>query len=87
VVDGNNVPRVTRQGARQEGALVVNEVGDDQVQELVRDPGYWARVCGRRLWVGGTIEQRLDFGFASVPKYVNKQSNRCNSIETARLLN
>ena len=39
VVDGDNVPRVTRQGALQEGALVVNEVGDDQVHELMRELG------------------------------------------------
>ena len=34
--DGGNVPRETCHGARQEGARIVNEVGDDRFHKLLR---------------------------------------------------
>ena len=41
--DGGNVPRETCHGARQEGARIVNEVGDDRFHKLLRELGDWGR--------------------------------------------
>jgi hypothetical protein len=80
--DGSNVPRVTCRGACDESVHVVNEVGDNQFHKLLWELGDWGRMCGGRVQ-GTSTEQRLDFGFVSVPKLVSQQSNRCNSVKTA----
>ena len=69
--DGSDVPRVTCQGACQEGAGVVDEVGNDHSHKLLRELGDWGRACGKRLR-GTSKEQPLDFGYASVPKFVDE---------------
>jgi hypothetical protein len=46
--DGSDVPRITCRGAYQEGVLVVNEVGDNQFHEILREIEDRGRVdCGR----------------------------------------
>jgi hypothetical protein len=81
--DGSDVPRVTCRGACQEGALVVNEVGENQFHKVLRKLCDWRRACGGCIR-GTSTEQRLDFGFVSVPKLVSKQFNRCNSVKAAQ---
>jgi len=46
--DNGDVPRVTCQGACQETGCVVDEVGENDLDELLRELGDWGRACGRR---------------------------------------
>ena len=41
ITDGGDVPRMAGQGACQEGAGVVNEVGENRVHKFLRKPGNW----------------------------------------------
>ena len=41
VTDGGDIPRMAGEGARQEGADVVNEEVDDCVHKFLRMPGDW----------------------------------------------
>jgi len=41
VGDGNNVPRVTRHGTRQEAGRVVNEIGENRFEKILRELGDW----------------------------------------------
>jgi len=53
--DNGDVPRITRQGARQEAAGVINEVGSDDFHKLLRELGDWGRTPGGHPW-GTPIE-------------------------------
>ena len=75
VGDSSNVPRVACRGTRQEGAGVVDEVGNDDLYKFLRKLGDWGPAYGRRLW-GTSTEQPLDFGHATVPQFVYKQLTR-----------
>jgi len=46
--DNGNIPRVACQGACQEAALVVDEVGENDLDEILRELGDWGRAGGRR---------------------------------------
>ena len=70
--DNGDVPRVTRHGARQEAARVVNEVGGDDFHKLLWELGDWGRTSGGHLW-GTLAEQPLDLGLGSIPKSVDKE--------------
>ena len=70
--DNGDVPRIARQGARQEAACVVNEVGGDDFHKLLRELSDCRRALGGCLW-GASIEQPLDLGFGSIPKPVDKE--------------
>ena len=41
--DGGDVPRETCHGVRQEGAYIVNEVGDNHFHKLLQELGDWGR--------------------------------------------
>ena len=61
--DSRDIPRVAGRGARKEGESDINEVGDNQIDELLRKPGDWGRAQGRRL--RGILKEKLvDFGYA-----------------------
>ena len=81
--DGSNVPRITCHGARQEAARVVNEVGEDRFDKILRELGDWGWSCSRCLR-GISTEQPLDFCCGSVPQLVNKQLVRYRNVSTAQ---
>ena len=41
MADGGNIPRMTCEGACQEDAGAVDEVGEDFVYKFLRKPGDW----------------------------------------------
>ena len=76
--DSSNVPWIRCQGACKEGVNVVDEAGSDHFHKFLRKLSDWGRACGRCLRVT-SAEQPLDIGFASVPKFVDKQFTRCGT--------
>jgi len=65
-----DVPRATCRGARQEATRVVNEEGDNCLQDLLRKLGDWGwpgRACDGHSW-GASGEEPLNFCFDSVPE-------------------
>jgi len=75
VGDSCDVPRVASQGACEEGAGVVDKVGEDQFYEFLRKPGDWGRVQGRGHRATSK-EQTLDFGHAPPPDLGSEQFGR-----------
>jgi len=59
--DCSDIPRVACHGACEEGGGVVNEVGNDHFDEVLREFCDWGRAIRRCLW-GTSVEQPLDFG-------------------------
>jgi hypothetical protein len=86
MMDGGDVPRVTCQGARQEAACVINEVGDNLFHEFLREFGD-GRTCGRHLRSTSTERYPFDPSNGSVTNFVNKQFSRYHGVNTTRLLN
>ena len=86
VGDDGDVPRVTRQGARQEAVGIVNEVGGDDFYKFLRELGDWGRTPGGYSR-GTSVEQPLDFGFGSIPKPIDKEFVCYRSVNTTKLLN
>jgi hypothetical protein len=62
---GSSVPRKTCHGACEEGAGVVNEVGDDHVHKFLWEPGDLGRTWGR------PTGQLLNFDPVSIPEPVS----------------
>jgi len=63
---GGGVPRMAGHGTCKKGADIVNEVGDDEFDEFLRELGDWPR----RLWnecLRGTFEELFDFSLAAIP--------------------
>ena len=76
--DGGDVPGVTRQGACEETARVIDEVGDDHFDDLERKLGGGGRVYSRSLRRSICGDPFLDVGLTSVPNSINEQLNRCD---------
>ena len=73
--NGSAVPGTRGEGARPETSGVVDEVGDDHINDLLGDPISRGRTCGRGLRGGTPKEQPLDSGQKSVPETFNNQFN------------
>ena len=86
VGDDSDVPRVTRQGARQKAVGVVNEVGGDNFYKLLGELGDWGRTSDGYSR-GTSVEQPLDFGFSSIPKPIDKEFVRYRGFNTNKSLN
>ena len=79
--DDCDVPRVTCQGACQEAGHVVDEVGKDHFDNILREFGDWRRM--RDGWLlGALVEQLVDFGEGSVPNLVNEKFRCCGNVST-----
>jgi len=81
--DGSDVPRVTCHRARQETRRIVNEMGDNHFNKLLRKLGSWGRTRDRCLGDNST-EQPLDFGCGPVQKSADEQLARYRSVSTTR---
>ena len=77
VRNGDDVPGVTGQGAREETVSVVYEMDDDHLNNLVGEPGGRGRACRGNLWRRVTRKQTLDSSSAAVPNSHGEQFDRC----------
>ena len=78
--DSCDVPRAAGHGACADGAEVAYEVGDDQVHELLWEPGNWGRRWGR----GISKEKQLDFGLSPPPGLGSERFKRYCGGNTTR---
>ena len=63
---GGDAPRVAGRGACQEGGDVINEVGDNRFNKVLREPSDWRRMWGRRLQkISGEVPLNLGLASAS----------------------
>ena len=73
VRNGNGVPGVAGQGAREEAVPVVYEVGDNHLSNLVGKPGGRGQMCRGNV----TRKHSLDSSSAAVPNSHGEQFDRC----------
>ena len=76
--DRGDVPGVTRQGACEETASVIDEMGDDHFDDLERKVSGGGRACSRSLRRSICGDPFPDVDQTSVPNSINEQLNRCN---------
>ena len=67
--DGCDIPRVAGHGARKEGESDINEVGDNQIDELLRKPGDWGRAQGRR----SEVSSKKNWSILAMPRHKTSQ--------------
>jgi len=82
--DGGDVPGVTGQGAGQKAAGVVDEMGDNDLDDLQWKLGGCGQRCGRDHWQIICGEHLRNPGATSVPKSPNELLNRCCGIQLLR---